>query len=288
MLAGGPSAAEIFLTAAAAAGAPAVAQPVAASSTWRTGARQPGVFVKKDAGMQYHLMIRYAPFKGAKKEQQRRVYSATEDGYNHPGWATREAAEAARVNFKAWVDTGMNAGKRAGAAASASARSATSPATPASRHSSRVNVVCSCCRLAVCALVTGAASNSTIEWVPMNASEAEAVWRERSERMLKFSAQARQWRQQRAVAEARACVSDGEWEQFLERCRKVSAADEASGLITFRSKRHRGKGRARLTSQRSKARSDRHVQRREHRLTQQACSVQYSTAQYSIVRYSIV
>ena len=276
MLAAGVSAAEIFLTAAVAAVGTATScapSAEAPATTWRTGNRQPYVIERADREFLFHLAIARAASKGGRSKP---VYSHTQDGYNHRGWATREAAEAAKPAFKAWAESGTRTALHA-----ARTPSAVTPAAP-TRHSRRVNVVCACCRTLVCALATGAAANSTIEWVPMNTAEADVAWRERSEHMLKFTAQARRWRQQRAVAEARACVSDGEWEQFLERCRKVAAADEASGLVTFRSKRHRGKGRARLISQRSQAHPDRHVQRREHRLTQQVCSVQYA-AQHSTV-----
>ena len=284
MLPAGVSAADFFLTAAAAAGT-AAAISASAASTWRTGARQPVVFTDARTGL-HQLKILYAPCKGAKKEAQRPVYSCTVGGYNHPGWATREAAEAAKAGFKDWVDSGMNAAQRAGAAATSSSRAEMSATVSLpSRHSSRVDVVCYCCRLAVCALATGAVANSTIEWVPMDAFESEAAWRKRSEHMLHHTAQARRWRQQHAVTEARVCVPDGKWEAFLERCRRVAAADEAAGVLAFRPKRHRGKSRVQLISQRSKARPDRHVQRREHRLAKQAHSVEYSTVQYSTVQY---
>eukprot|EP00966_Prymnesium_polylepis_P070993 1649246-Prymnesium_polylepis.1 len=94
----------------------------------------------------------------------------------------------------------------------------------------------------------------------MDQTQLDAAWRSRSA----FMNESKRHRQQRAVREAQASVPEGEWEHFLARCRAVAAADEAVCLVTFLPKRHRGRSRAALIGQRTKASPDRHVQRREH------------------------
>ena len=101
----------------------AAAAPSAAAR-WRTSDRQPTVVCNDDGrALPYSLVIRYAPFRGAKSKEQKRARSDASDGFN-AAWATRAAAEAAKSDFKAWVDGGMNPNQRACAAASAMARGA--------------------------------------------------------------------------------------------------------------------------------------------------------------------
>ena len=191
MLAGGPSAAEFFLTSAAAAAVSTAATGTASSAlpsspsvstTWRTGKRQPTVVEKPSLEMPFYLKIMRSSAKGAKPVA---VYSTHLDGYNHAGWATREAAEAAKPAFKEWAESGRRTAPHAAStAARSSTPSTTEPSAAASRHSNSQQdqcCVCACCRLAACALVTGAAATSTIEWVPMGPEELEAAWRKRSE-----------------------------------------------------------------------------------------------------------
>ena len=103
----------------------------------------------------------------------------------------------------------------------------------------------------------------------MDPEQLREAWHERSD----FLKESKRHRQQRAVKEAQARVPEGEWEYFLERCRAVAAADEAAGVITFTSKRKRGRIRASLISQRTKVRPNQHVQRREERMSKQQLRV---------------
>jgi hypothetical protein len=129
--------------------------------------------------MPFYLKIMRSSAKCAKPVA---VYSTHLDGYNHAGWATREAAEAAKPAFKEWAESGRRTAPHAAStAARSSTPSTTEQSAVASWHSNRTNVECACYRLAACALVTGAAATSIIEWVPMGPEELEAAWRKRSE-----------------------------------------------------------------------------------------------------------
>ena len=94
--------------------------PPATSPTglhWRTLTRQPWCRVKDG---QYILEMMVAKQKGDPRAKWMKVSSAA---WKEGGWATEAAALAARTQFKQWVDTGMNAKKRAAQAESAAARS---------------------------------------------------------------------------------------------------------------------------------------------------------------------
>mmetsp|Transcript_13461 Transcript_13461/g.34312 ORF Transcript_13461/g.34312 Transcript_13461/m.34312 type:complete len:91 (-) Transcript_13461:723-995(-) len=72
---------------------------------WRTGDRQPEAYlVHVDA---WRLRIRYAPYQGARRAQQK-VARSTDRGYEQT-WATQAAAITAKAHFKAWVDNGRGA-----------------------------------------------------------------------------------------------------------------------------------------------------------------------------------
>ena len=91
------------------------AQSAAAESGgWRTDARQPTLFKDESRKMPFHLVLAYAPFRGAKSRQHKRAHSHDASGYAHSGWATRDAAEAAKSHFKAWVDGERHARRLAG------------------------------------------------------------------------------------------------------------------------------------------------------------------------------
>jgi hypothetical protein len=226
--------------------------------------------------MPFHLVLAYAPFRGAKSRQHKRAHSHDASGYAHSGWATRDAAEAAKSDFKAWVERGMHAGQRAGAAASAAARSAASSAgnapAEARRSSQRIPANrewCAALRLTVqssidCGACVAASVAPT--FAPMGQIELAAAWRRRSAGVL--TAAAKRKRQHDAASEARARLPIGVWDDFLERCRVAAAIDEASGLL-HSSKRLRGPGRQWLIGQRRQLKPIRHVQRREQQAKRQ-------------------
>jgi hypothetical protein len=107
----------------------------------RTGNRQPIVSEDKlrDAHLPFYLKIGYGAI-GKPATQTAR--SDRKDGYNRR-WATRDEAEAAKPDFKKWVDEGMHPHARAAQAASSSstARAASADAPPpvATRFSRRLN-----------------------------------------------------------------------------------------------------------------------------------------------------
>ena len=214
---------------------------------------------------------------GDPKDKHKEIRSY-QQGYGR-SWATAEAAEADRANFKLWVDmgcVGMNPAQQATTDASVSTPARQAPRSAGPERSSKRAKVNHAWRavlnLTVRTLATGAAVTASVASAiaPMDPEQIRAAWQQRSA----FMQESKRHRQQRAVREAQAQVPEGEWEHFLARCRAVAAADEASGVLTFRPKRHRGRSRASLIGQRTKARPDRHVQRREHRVSKQQARVQ--------------
>jgi hypothetical protein len=124
MLRRGVSIADFLLSAAAAARGNDTAIPpaVGASSvlpdvnTWRTGARQPIIIEQRDGRAKpFYLQIKYATREGAKSKDYKTATS-TSCGFEPGAFATRAAAVLAKADFKEYVDSGMNPGKRTGGA----------------------------------------------------------------------------------------------------------------------------------------------------------------------------
>ena len=218
----------------------------------------------------YSLVIRYAPFRGTKSKEQKRARSDASDGFN-AAWATRAAAEAAKSDFKAWVDGGMNPNQRAGAAASAMARgaaaaSSSGPQTAPDRRSERLNrawrvqLQLTVHRPALTAGVEVAVA-VTPSFKLMAQEEINEAWRRRSASMHRRIG--RRQRRLDAVKRVQEQLPEGVWDHFLARCRAAHVADEESGVLTC--SRRRGKGRARLLGLQSKVQPDRHVREAKQR-----------------------
>ena len=123
---------------------PAAATVSANGNSWRTGARQPTIVEELGEVLPFYLVMKYAPHKNARSYQLKRARSDKRDGYNRR-WATRLEAEAARADFKAWVNDQMfalerKAGSLGGAAVAALSAAATASPLP-SRFSRRAPAI---------------------------------------------------------------------------------------------------------------------------------------------------
>ena len=183
----------------------------------RTSKRVPSVLAVGDNGP-FCLRISYAARSGASLTQVR----SDKTGGFHPAWSTRAAAEAAKMDFKTWVEEGMHAQQRA-AQASSTTTHTDSVAPFASRFSSRINLSGrAVLRLCVATLAGGCrvSAHASTTTAPMNHATLEGNWRIRSAKLSMM------WRARRTgtVEAARAAIPEGTWEHFLERCRAVATA----------------------------------------------------------------
>ena len=228
MFASGLSPAEILLSAAAAApvnvsnipGAAGASSDLSDVKTWRTGDRQAMVKQQLDGREKpYYLQMQYAPFKGARKAQYKTATS-TSCGYEPAAFATRAAAELARADFKEYVDSGMNAIRRSGGAAGHSKMLSQNTAEP-TRFSPRYALPWSRVPRALLNLTVGATGVSAglTAGTAIDYSNTTERWRGRSVNYRGLERKSRQ----ATVDAARARVPSGDWEYFIDKCRRAQA-----------------------------------------------------------------
>eukprot|EP00966_Prymnesium_polylepis_P050479 1168670-Prymnesium_polylepis.1 len=214
---------------------------------WRTGDRQPeACHVHKT----WRLRIRYAPYQGARKAQQKVAWS-TDQGYEQT-WATQAAAIAAKADFKAWVNHGRGGKQRTAQLASAAARvkavelARAEPLLPSrfsGRHKAESELEAPA--FATVVLRVGATGAVTLA-LGVAAPRSDSLllqWRERSAQVVD-----RRKRRRDAAEAAAAAIPAGVWADFYERCRKAAKRAEsaaASAASTRRTpQRPRGRSRA--------------------------------------------
>jgi hypothetical protein len=244
----------------------AVSEPAAISSTaWRTGNRQPIADLNYGT---WRLKVRYAPYKRAKGDKL--VWASSTDAGYEQTWATREAAEAAKADFKLWVDEGRNPLKRAAQAESTVARAQAAEAArarPMIPTRFRGGVRLKAAKVTV-ALRVGTAGAVTVALAcePHASEGALLQWHKRASQVVD-----RRKRRLDAAEAAAAEVPEGIWADFFERCRKAqkrASNEPSSSAATAPSssgarQKPRGKSRALRIGQRRHHHD--HKKRRDHR-----------------------
>ena len=209
---------------------------------------------------QYILEIMIAKRKGEPRAKWKEVSSAA---WKEGGWATEAAALAARTQFKQWVDTGMNAKKRAAQAESAAARSPAGLASllrpPAPTRASGRRRAPDNCQIEVAFKVCGGnlvkVELAFVATLRSSSIDMNTLWLYR-----KRSAAAHE----RAAKRARGSAGDVCWDDLVARCRVAATARVAApGSSSTRRVRPRGATIANRVGKQKRRRPDRHVQRRE-------------------------
>lgn len=224
---------------------------VAPCADWRTGDWQPHVDHHKGRELPFTLRISYAPYQGARGKNRRSVTS-TAMGHGKGAYATKEAAEQAKAEFKAWVNTEMNKPKRVAAAASAAVR-ATAPTYPPlpTRFSRRSGTTVYVDSVVLTLRVGDDAHVSAKLDAQPDVAALEESWRARSVNWRAVARKRRAENLEEHAAATRARMPESRYKLFLQRCRDMHAGAEKWAGSVARQMRRRGKARGGLVGQRS-------------------------------------
>ena len=158
-------------------------------------------------------------------------------GHGKGAYATKEAAEQAKAEFKAWVNTEMNKPKRVAAAASTAAR-ATAPTYPPlpTRFSRRTGTTVHVDRVVLTLRVgDGAHVSAKLDAQP-DVAALEESWRARSVNWRAVARKRRAENLEEHAAATRARMSESRYKLFLEHCRDMHAgAVKWAGSVAPRS-----------------------------------------------------